>query len=293
MSGTDPRGTDVIVALRVPTMPDVNLLGSVSAGAAAGVGFGMGLLGRAVALVGNVLAPPTNAVLDATVPGVSQAVVERIDLGAIVTRALDAINLTELVVERVDIRAIVIRALDDLDLTAIVLERVDLKPIVVRALDELDLTSIVLERVDLDPIVTRALDGMDITEVVLERADLERIVTHALDRMDLTQIVVERVDMEQVIDQVPIVEIADYVIEEIDLPRIIRDSTGGIASDAMDSVRLTSYSADRSVGRIVDRLLSRRTRDVDAPGDPESLMAGEAASTEMGTSDRSAEGVNT
>lgn len=147
-----------------------------------------------------------------------------------------------------------------IDITTVVLDNVDLRPIVVRALDELNLTDIVLSRVDLRAIVVRALDELDLTEVVLERVDLDAIV--------------DAVELEPVIDKLPIIDIADYVIEQVDLPQIIRQSTGGVASDAVDAVRLTSYRADTRVARLIDRMLPRRTRDVDAPGDPESLSAG-------------------
>ena len=150
-----------------------------------------------------------------------------------------------------------------IDLTTVVLSNVDLRAVVVRALDELDLTDVVLSRVDLRRIVVQALDELDLTQVVLERVDLDAIV--------------DAVELEPVIDRLPIVDLADYVIEQVDLPQIIRQSTGGVATDAVDAVRLTSYRADTRVARLIDRMLPRRARDLDAPGDPESL-AGEGES---------------
>lgn len=148
-----------------------------------------------------------------------------------------------------------------IDITRVVVDNVDLRAVVVRALDSLDLTDIVLSRVDLRHIVLRALDELDLTQVVLERVDLDAIV--------------EAVELEPVIDRLPIVDLADYVIEQVDLPQIIRQSTGGVATDAVDAVRLTSYRADTGVARLIDRMLPRRARDLDAPGDPESLAGGE------------------
>lgn len=198
----------------------------------------------ALDVVSAVAGPPTSAVLDRVVPTVTDAVVQRIDI-------------TSLVIDRVDLRAIVVRALDSLDLTELVLQRVDLRRIVLEALDSIDLTEIVLQRVNLVGIIDAALDEMDLTALVRERVDIDALVA--------------TVDLDTVIDRIPIVDIADYVIEQTDLPAIIRQSTGGIATDAMDAVRLRSYATDIAAARIVDRLLPRRGRKLDAPGDPESL----------------------
>lgn len=135
-----------------------------------------------------------------------------------------------------------------------------LVPTIVDAvIERIDLTGIVLDRVDLNRIVTRALDGLDLTQLVIDRVDVDAIVAEA--------------DIDAVIDRVPIIPLANYVIDEIDLPQIIRDSTGGIATDAMGAVRVQGMGADQLVGRLADRvLLRRRQRKVDVPGDPDSLL---------------------
>lgn len=194
--------------------------------------------------VATVAGPPTSAVLDRVVPGVTDAVVQRIDI-------------TGLVVGRVDLRAIVMQALDTLDLTRIVLERVDMRAVIEAALDSVDVTEIVLKRVDLVAIVDAVLDQIDLNQLVEQRVDIDALVA--------------TVDLDPVIDRLPIVEIAEYVIEQTDLPAIIRQSTGGVASDAIDAVRLRSYATDIATARIVDRLLPRRGRKLEAPGEPESL----------------------
>ena len=59
------------------------------------------------------------------------------------------------------------------------------------------------------------------------------------------------------------------MIDEIDLPQIIRDSTSGIAGDAMNTVRRQGIGADRLVSRIGDKVVFRRhARKVDAPVQP-------------------------
>ena len=140
-----------------------------------------------------------------------------------------------------------------------------LVPVIADAIVErLDLTDLVLEQVDLNRIVTSALDTLDLTQLVIDRVDVDAIVAQA--------------DIDAVIDRVPIIPLADYVIDEIDLPQIIRDSTSGIAGDAMNTVRRQGIGADQLVSRLADRIVFRRNgRKVDAPGEPESLAARFAA----------------
>ena len=121
----------------------------------------------------------------------------------------------------------------------------------------IDLTDVVIEQVDLNRIVTSALDSLDLTQLVLDRVDVDAIVAAA--------------DIDAVIDRVPIIPLADYVIDEIDLPQIIRDSTSGIAGDAMNTIRRQGVGADRLVARLVDRATFRKGRKLDAPGEPESI----------------------
>jgi len=146
-----------------------------------------------------------------------------------------------------------------------------LVPVIADAIIErIDLTDVVIEQVDLHRIVTSALDSLDLTSIVLDRVDINAIVAEA--------------DIDAVIDRVPIVPLAGYVIDEIDLPQIIRDSTSGIAGEAMDTLRKQGVGADQLVSRLADRaLLRRRARKVDAPGEPESLKARMAA--DLGGSD--------
>jgi hypothetical protein len=125
-------------------------------------------------------------------------------------------------------------------------------------IERIDLNKIVLEQVDLNRIVNSALDSLDLTQLVLDRVDVNAIV--------------EAADIDAVIDRVPIIPLANYVIDEIDLPQIIRDSTSGIAGDAMNTARRQSVGADELVSRIADRIVFRRKgRKVDAPGNPNSL----------------------
>jgi len=79
------------------------------------------------------------------------------------------------------------------------------------------------------------------------------VVTELLHHVDLNQLVRQNVD---------VVTLAEEVIAEIDLPAIIRDSTGAVASDTLLGVRMQSISADAAIGRAMERLrlrLARRT----------------------------------
>ena len=55
-------------------------------------------------------------------------------------------------------------------------------------------------------------------------------------------------------------QIADYIIEEIDLPQIIRESTGGVALDAFTTTRVSAIRADEIISTMVDTVLLRRLR---------------------------------
>ena len=70
-----------------------------------------------------------------------------------------------------------------------------------------------------------------------------------LDTIDLDEVAHERMDL---------LDLANYVIDGIDLPGIIRESTGSVASETVQAVRMQSIDADVAVQRIVDRILLRR-----------------------------------
>ena len=172
--------------------------------------------------------------LDAWAPVIVALVVERLDL-------------TRLVEENVDLDEIV----STVDLDAAV-ARVDLDAVVARvAIDA------VLDRVDLDSVVARVdidavLDRVDLNEVA-KRLDVDAVVARA----DLDA-AVSRVDIDAVIDRVDVIGIIEEVLDVIDLPAIIRDSTGSMASETVRGARMTSITADDAISRAVDRALFRR-----------------------------------
>lgn len=146
--------------------------------------------------------------------------------------------------------------------TAIALTQATAQSVIGGALDRL-----------VPPLIDSVVSRVNLTDVVISQVDLRAVVESALDQLDLTEIVVERVDVnrivaqaniDDVVDRVPMIQIADYIIEEIDLPRIIRESTGGIAMDAFTTTRYSAARTDEFVSKIVDTLLLRRKgRDLD------------------------------
>ena len=74
-------------------------------------------------------------------------------------------------------------------------------------------------------------------------------------------------------ENVDVVALAEEVIAEIDLPEIIRDSTGAMASDTLLGVRMHSISGDDAIARAVDRLRLRLTRGAVGPDAAEPVPA--------------------
>jgi hypothetical protein len=150
-----------------------------------------------------------------------------------------------------------------------------LVPVVADAmLRRIDLTGVVGRYVDIDALVA----GVDLDSIV-QRLDLNRIVREQVDLDGL----VATVDVEAVINRVDLVGMTESIIDEIDLPEIIRESTGSVASETVRGVRMQGVSADDAVDRALQRFRLRRrayraadltpddlrgsTRDQE-PGDP-------------------------
>ena len=128
------------------------------------------------------------------------------------------------------------------------------------------------------------LDRLDLTELVVERVDVDRLadaisIDRLMERIDLNEVaagidvdaVAARLDVERVVDRLDLVAIANEVIDGIDLPTIIRESTETMATETMDGVRERGVRADRFVARVVDRALLRKDgtgRDASTPSDP-------------------------
>lgn len=171
--------------------------------------------------------------LDALAAGIDvDAVVARADLDGAVARVdLDA------VVARVDVDAV----LDSLDLDA-VMARIDLDAL----LSRIDVDTVV-GRVDLNQVAAR----LDL-DAVAARVDLQTLVG----RID-PDALVARVDIDALIARHDLVTLTRSVLEAIDLPQILRESSGAVSSQAARAVRTEGMHADDSVSRWVDRVLRR------------------------------------
>lgn len=210
----------------------------------------------------SALGPVLQTVLGPTVASVARTLDRLLDeVIADVVRRVDI----DAVARRLDLEAV----LDRIDLTATVLYRVDLRTLVREVLGQLDERSIaqVVSRVDVDGVAQRLdLDAvarrLDI-DAVAQRLDLDAV----LDRLDLTGTVLRRVDLKAVVDaalaEVDLIALAEQVIDGVDLPEIIRESTGSMASDTVRGVRMQGIGADEAVGRAMDRLLLRHARRAD------------------------------
>ena len=100
-------------------------------------------------------------------------------------------------------------------------------------------------------------------DAVLDRL-LPALLTEMMRHVNVTELLQENVD---------VVALAEEVIAEIDLPEIIRDSTGAMASDTLLGVRMQSISGDDAIARAVDRLRLRLTRGGAGPAAVEPVPA--------------------
>jgi hypothetical protein len=92
-------------------------------------------------------------------------------------------------------------------------------------------------------LVDLILDELDLNALIRERVDIDAIAA------DL--------DIEGVINRVDLIALADRVIEGVDLPAIIRESTSSMTAEVMTDVRTQGERADDVVAGIVDRMLGR------------------------------------
>jgi len=117
-------------------------------------------------------------------------------------------------------------------------------------LDRLDLTALVRDRVALDSLISE----VDV-DAVAARVDIDAIAA----RVDVDTIA-GRVDVDAIVDRLDLVALANRVIDGIDLPEIIRESTGSVTGDMVRDVRMRAIEADQAVAGFAARLFGRRPR---------------------------------
>ena len=110
---------------------------------------------------------------------------------------------------------------------------------------------------------------------MLDHVDIERIVAsvdlnEVVEQLDVDA-VADRLDIERVIARLDLAKLSLEVIERIDLPEIIRTSTGTVASESVRVVRMQTFGADRAISGLVSRMLGRSATEEAA--DPDDLDA--------------------
>jgi hypothetical protein len=83
--------------------------------------------------------------------------------------------------------------------------------------------------------------------------------------------VLQRLDLDAIIHRVDLVAVVDEVIAGVDLPAIIRESTGTVASETVRGVRMTGITADDAISRTLRRPLFRRARPAPPVGPAEPM----------------------
>jgi hypothetical protein len=138
-----------------------------------------------------------------------------------------------------------------------------------------ELATAVVQQLDVDTLVAQLpidsiVAGVDI-DALLERVDVERIIERVdveriVERVDVNAIV-GRVDVQAIMQRVDIAPMADEIISEVDIGAIVRQSTGSITGDAVDSGRLTAMRIDGFLDRVIDKVMLRKHgRELALPG---------------------------
>jgi hypothetical protein len=92
-------------------------------------------------------------------------------------------------------------------------------------------------------LVDLVLDEMDLNTLVSERVDIDALAAD--------------IDIDAIINRIDLIALDDKVIEGVDLPAIIRESTNSMTAEVMTDVRTQGERADDVVAGIVNRMLRR------------------------------------
>ncbi len=95
--------------------------------------------------------------------------------------------------------------------------------------------------------------AIGIVEIVLEQLDLTALVR---EEVDIDKIASE-IDIDAIVARIDLIGLANQVIEGVDLPAIIRESTESVTAEVMTDVRTQGERADDMVSGFVDRMLGR------------------------------------
>ena len=115
--------------------------------------------------------------------------------------------------------------------------------------------------------VDAALQRVDLNSTIAQHVDIDALV----ESVDLNQVIgsvdidaiAARLDVSAVINQLDLVALTEQILNAIDIPEVIRESTNSVASEGVREVRMQSISADDAVARVIDRVRLRRRRHPD------------------------------
>lgn len=93
-----------------------------------------------------------------------------------------------------------------------------------------------------------------LVRAVLERVDLAALIAEHVD----LDAIADGVDLDRIVERLDLIALARYVVDGIDLPDLVRESTGSMTSEMVHSARMQTMDADHVVERAVDRILLRR-----------------------------------
>jgi hypothetical protein len=109
-------------------------------------------------------------------------------------------------------------------------------------------------------VVGALLSTVDLTELVRAHVDLDTVAA-GLD----VDAVVARADLDAAVARIDLEGLARQVIDAVDLPEIVRRSTGSLTSETVRSARTEAMHADDAVTGLVDRLLRRPRASAHSP----------------------------
>jgi hypothetical protein len=97
----------------------------------------------------------------------------------------------------------------------------------------------------------------------LKRVDIDRVIEtvdldRAVARVDIDA-VAAKIDIEPIIGRIDLIELANEIIDGVDLQAIVRDSTTTLTTGVLDDVRTQGARADDVVAGVIGRLLRRQS----------------------------------
>lgn len=109
------------------------------------------------------------------------------------------------------------------------------------------------------PLVGTRLQPGHWLDKVVDRGQRERVlVVGQLDRLLDALVPLVTAELLSRIDKDTLNGLVEDVLDTIDLPSIIRESSGSMASETVQGARMQAIAGDEAIARIVDRLLFRR-----------------------------------